>query len=171
MEFSFKSTLMRLDSSVWGLYFDIPKEVSRAFLDKGVKRFIYDLEGKKQIHRAMLSRGEGQYFLYVNKALMKEFNWPLGTELEITMKEDKSEYGMDMPEEFEEALLAFPEASEHFENLTPGKQRTLIYMVAKPKRIETKVKKAVQIVEYLVHSDGKLDFKELNQWFKIHNSI
>lgn len=171
MEFTFKSTLARLDSSVWGLYFDIPKEVSDAFLEKGVKRFVYNLGGQKVIHRAMLPHGDGLYFLYVNKALMKEFRWPIGTELEITMKEDTSEFGMEMPEEFEEALMAFPDAAEYFNNLTPGKQRTLIYMVAKPKRVETKVKKAIQIVEYLEHSGGKIDFKELNQWFKIHNSL
>ena len=170
MEFTFKSTLGKLDSSIWGLYFDIPQEVSKAFIKQGVKRFVYDLDGKEQIHRAMLSRGEGQYFLYVNKALMKKYNWPLGTELSITMKSDDSEYGMEMPVEFEEVLMAYPSAESHFQSLTPGKQRTLIYMVAKPKREETRIKKAIQIAEYLEHAGGRLDFKDLNTWFKLHNA-
>ncbi|MDX1684535.1 MAG: YdeI/OmpD-associated family protein [Saprospiraceae bacterium] len=167
----FRSTLQKMDSAVWGLYFDIPDTVSKVFLEKNVKRFVYSFDNGKKIHRAMLSRGDGQYFLYVNKSLMKELGYSLGTEVEITMEEDQSEYGMPLPEELEEAFGLFPEGHEHFEALTPGKQRTLIYMVDKPKRVETRVKKAVQILEYLEHYKGKLDFKELNNWFKLKNNI
>lgn len=102
---------------------------------------------------------------------MKTLGYPIGTEVEITVEPDESKYGMPMPEEFEEALIEYPKASDYFQALTPGKQRNLIYIVANPKRVETRVKKAIQIVEYLEHSGGKLDFKALHQWFKDTNNI
>lgn len=168
---TFTSTLQRLDSEVWGLFFDIPKEVSNAFLEAGIKRFVYTFDNGKKIHRAMMPHGGGRYFLYVNKALMKELGYAIGSSAQIEMKEDKSKYGMPMPEELEEALLVYPDAKDYFNALTPGRQRNLIYMVSKPKRVETRVKKAIQIAEYLEHASGKLDFKELNAWFKDHNNI
>jgi hypothetical protein len=167
---TFTSSLERLDSNIWGLYFSIPKAVSDYFLEKGVKRFVYTLNGTQTIHRAMLSHGDGTYFLYVNKPLMKALGLPIGTKVEIEMRADTSEYGMPMPEEFKEALLAYPDADAHFHALTKGKQRNLIYMVENLKRVESRVKKAIQIVEYLEHSGGRIDFRELNNWFKIFNS-
>lgn len=171
MSHSFESILGKLDSATWGLYFDIPKEVSDYFIDAGVKRFVYSFDNGKTIHRAMLPHGDGRYFLYVNKPLMKTLGYPIGAKVVISMEEDQSTYGMPMPEELQESLEAYDQANKYFHQLTPGKQRNLIYMVSNLKRVESRVKKAIQIVEFLEHYQGQLDFKALNQWFKDHNNI
>jgi len=166
----FTSQLIRLDSSVWGLAFIIPRKISDQFRQSKHKRFIYNFNGSKDIHRTMMPKGDNEYFVYVSKDLMKELKIKLNQVIEISIRPDLSEYGMEMPEEMMEALLAYPQADEYFHQLTPGKQRTLIYQVANLKRVESRVKKAVQILEYLEAYNGKLDFKELNKWYKMSNS-
>ena len=54
-----------------------------------------------------------------------------------------------------------------FHNLTPGKQRNLIYIVAKPKSQDIRIRKAIVIIEYLKSSGGTIDFKELNEALKV----
>lgn len=166
----FKAPLIQLESSVWGLAFLIPQEISDRLKAEKNQRFIYTFNGSKDVHRTMMPLGDNQYFVYVSKGLMKDIGVKLNQIVEIKVRPDKSEYGMDMPEEMKEALEAYPEADNHFHSLTKGKQRTLIYLVSSLKRIESRVKKAVQIMEYLEAYNGKLDFKELNKWIKMSNS-
>jgi uncharacterized protein YdeI (YjbR/CyaY-like superfamily) len=73
---------------------------------------------------------------------------------------------MPMPEELEELLLQDPEGDMYFHELTPGKQRNLIYMVSKPKGVDTRIKKALVIVQHLKEVKGQLDFKMLNEAYK-----
>ena len=73
---------------------------------------------------------------------------------------------MPMPEELGELLLIDELGSQYFHALTPGKQRALIYQVAKPKREATRLRKAVGILDYLKSVRGKLDFKELNEFVR-----
>ena len=164
----FKSTLIKLNSNVWGLCFLVPLDVVEYFKAQKVTRFLFSINNTEELPRAMISTGEGRYYIYLNKELAKKQRLVLGDEVTISIRADQSKYGMPMPEELSEAFIIFPLADEYFHKLTPGKQRTLIHLVAKPKREETRVKKAVQILEYLEHVSGKLDFKELNQWFKNH---
>ncbi len=71
-----------------------------------------------------------------------------------------------MPKELEELLLIDEEGDYFFHQLTPGKQRTLLHIIGQPKRSDTRIKKAIVVVEYLKSARGKLDFKALNQAFK-----
>lgn len=165
---TFKSTLIKLNSNVWGLCFLVPTDVVDYFKAQKVSRFLFSINDTEELPRALISTGEGRYYIYLNKEVAKKQRLVVGDEVTISLKADQSKYGMPMPEELSEAFVMFPLADEVFHKLTPGKQRTLIYLVAKPKKEETRVRKAVQILEYLEHVNGKLDFKELNQWFKNH---
>ena len=71
-----------------------------------------------------------------------------------------------MPEEMEVLLAQDEEADRYFHQLTPGKQRSLLHIIGKPKTEATRLKKAIVITEYLKTNRGKLDFKELNLAFK-----
>ena len=62
-------------------------------------------------------------------------------------------------------------AKEIFESLTPGKQRTLIYIVLKVKNTDSRIRKALAIVEHLNESKGDLDFKRLNVLIKHYNNL
>jgi len=166
MKKSFTSHLKKMDSNIWGIIIPVPKDVSSFYIEKDIKRYIITLNKTCKIHRAFLSAGNGNWFIYINQEVQKEIKTPIGEEVFVEVEPDVSEYGMPLPDELAEGFLVMPTADELFHKLTRGKQRTLIYLVAKPKRPETKAKKAIDILEYLEAVNGKLDFKELNEWFK-----
>jgi len=70
----------------------------------------------------------------------------------------------------EELLLQDEDGNKVFHRLTPGKQRSLLHIIAKPKSENIRIKKAVAILEYLKSVNGKLDFKELNLAIKNANN-
>ncbi|MBE62878.1 MAG: hypothetical protein CMB89_11005, partial [Flammeovirgaceae bacterium] len=60
-------------------------------------------------------------------------------------------------------------ASEFFHDLTPGKQRNLIYIISKVKNTDSRINKALAIIDHLTERNGKLDFKLLNEKIKEYN--
>jgi len=64
-----------------------------------------------------------------------------------------------------------PEAKLVFDKLTPGKQRTLIYIVNKVKNPESRMKKAQAISHHLKVCQSNLDFKQLNELIKYYNNL
>ena len=66
----------------------------------------------------------------------------------------------------EELLAQDEHGSKVFHDLTPGRQRSLLHLVGKPKSEAIRIKKAITILEYLKSVNGVLDFKELNLAFK-----
>jgi hypothetical protein len=166
---SYKTQVSKQDNILWSTHIPIPPKIAKHFLDAKVKRVICTIDDDFSFQCAILSQGDGSHFIILSKNKMKELDLMVGTEINVTLEKDESEYGMPMPEEFEELLLMDPEATECFHKLTMGKQRSLLYLIGKPKRSETRIKKAVVVAEYLKSTGGKLDFKELNVAFKEAN--
>lgn len=75
--------------------------------------------------------------------------------------EDQSKYGVDMPEELEAVLLSDHDAYIIFENLTPGKQRSIIYAILRYKSSQTRIDKSLILTENLKRgvTDQKLWLK------------
>ena len=73
---------------------------------------------------------------------------------------------MPLPAELAEVFELDDQGSQIFHSLTPGKQRTLLYIVAQPKRSDTRLVKALILLDYLKLSGGNLDYKELNTALK-----
>ncbi|MTB50109.1 YdeI/OmpD-associated family protein [Lewinella sp. W8] len=133
------------------------------------RRVIVTINGQGSIHSGLMPDGKGNYFITISKEVRKKFGIEEGDDAELTISPDESEYGMPLPEELAELWALDEEAYDVFHTLTPGKQRGLIYVIAKPKRSETRIKKAVQIMDYLKAVGGKLDYKELNTYMKAAN--
>jgi len=167
MQFTVK--LDKMDSPVWGHHITLPKQVSDHFLSKKIKRVVCVINDIITIHSGIQSKGDGQFFILVNKEIRKKLALIEGDELTIELTEDKSKYGMPMPEEMGELLEIDDEANQFFHSLTKGKQRSLIYMISKPKSSDVRLKKALTICDYLKTTGGKLDYKDLNEAFKQSN--
>ncbi|MEM9261651.1 MAG: YdeI/OmpD-associated family protein [Bacteroidota bacterium] len=133
-------------------------------------RVLVNINGEGQISSGLMPNGKGDWFITISKEVRKRFAIEEGDEVNLIISPDESEYGMPLPEEMSELWALDEEAYDLFHKLTPGKQRGLIYQVAKPKRPETRVKKAVQIHEYLKSVGGKLDYKELNAYIRADNA-
>ena len=172
----FTATLQRFDSPLWGHHIVVPDEISEEFLTEGIKRLVCTLFDKMEFHCALMARGEvletaqpGKYFININKELRVKFGLEPGSEVRATLRPDDSKYGLPMPEELAELLSQDSEGDRLFHALTPGKQRNLLYIAGKPKGSETRLKKAVVIIEHLKINLGKINFKQLNEDFKAAN--
>jgi uncharacterized protein YdeI (YjbR/CyaY-like superfamily) len=71
-----------------------------------------------------------------------------------------------MPEEMLELLQIDNDGNKIFPDLTPGKQRSLLFIIGKPKNSDTRLRKALITIDYLKSVNGKLDFKELHAFYK-----
>lgn len=138
--------------------------------DKNPSRIIVKINGKGAIHRALLPDGSGGYFILINNEICKQYNLEPEEDVRLSIHPDNSEYGMPLPTELEELWAMDEEAYRIFHQLTPGKQRGLIYMIGKPKGSDTRIKKAVQIHEYLKSVNGKLEPREMNAYIKADNA-
>lgn len=114
--------------------------------------------------------GNGCYCIFLNKDDQKQLKLTFGDTIRTEIKEDTSKYGYPIAPEMEELLQQDSLGSEFFHALTMGKQRSLLHVVGKPKRSETRLNKAFVVLEYLKENQGQLDFKELNQAFKDANN-
>jgi len=111
-----------------------------------------------------------EYFILVNKAIRDELGLSLGKRVNLELAKDQSKYGMDIPDSFQALLEQDPEGKGYFESLSMGKQRSLIYIVAKVKSLDSQINKGLAILEHLRDSCGKLDFKVLNERIKYYNN-
>ena len=116
-----------------------------------------------------MPKGDGDYFIMLNKKRMKAFGLELGQEVSITLEKDTSKYGMKMPGEFEEVLSTDEDGQSYFEQLTDGKKRNLIHIVATVKNPDLRITKSLIILDHLKANKGKIDFKLLNEAMKLKN--
>lgn len=153
------------DSNLWGGHVPLERETVKEFLE-GDKRVLCTLNGKLTIHAALLSDGNGAYYILINKERAKKLGLQRGSPLLVELEKDTSKYGMEMPEEFEVLLEQDEEASAVFEALSPGKQRNLIHIVSVPKSSDIRLRKALAIVNYIKSTQGEIDFKDLYEALK-----
>ena len=158
--------LEKLDSSVWSYCFEVPVEIAKRMIEGDHKRVKCTLNSTIEIQAGLMPKGEGNYFITLNKEVRKKLKLDIGDKIEVQIVKDESKYGLPMPEEMFELLAIDDEADSYFHALTMGKQRSLLFLIGKPKNSDTRLKKALTVVDYLKSSKGKLDFKELNEAFK-----
>ena len=118
-------------------------------------------ENGNKIHCALQRSKNVGYYIAVGKSTREKIQANYQDKLEVIIEKDESEYKMEVPEEFLEVLATDPEAKEYFEQLTEGKQRSLIHLIAKAKHSNTRINRALKIAEKLKW--GITDLKELTR--------
>jgi hypothetical protein len=168
--YHFTATLDKLDSNLWGYYIPVPPDIADKIIEeKKDRRVVCSLNGQLDFQCALMPRGDGTYFIMLNKSNRNKLKLALGMSVSVSLKKDESEYGLPMPDEMAEVLASDPEGDELFHALTPGKQRNLLYIVNKVKSTDLRIHKALVIVEHLKQQGGKIDFKQLYQELKASN--
>jgi hypothetical protein len=165
----FITVLQKFDSPLWGFHLIVPNEIARTFLDEGVKRVVCTLGGVAEFQCALMPKGDGSHFINVNKKLREKLKLKLGDVVAVSLRKDESPYGLPMPEEMQELLELDDDGNRLFHDLTPGKQRTLLYIVGSAKTSETRLKRAVVVIDHLKANSGKINFKQLNEELKEAN--
>ncbi|MFQ3575855.1 MAG: DUF1905 domain-containing protein [Cytophagales bacterium] len=157
--------------SLWGLHIEVPNEIANEFLSSNGKRVLCNINGIETMHSAIMPHGQGYFFIMLNKAFCKKHVLQIGALVEVILEEDNSEYGMDIPEMLVEVFSQDDEAFCIFKQLSAGKQRTLIHLVAKVKNEESQMKKSLAIAHHLREVNTHLDFKRLNETIKYYNNL
>ena len=155
-------------NQLWSYYLHIPKAVGDQFIEGDNKRVKVQL-ANETLHSALMPK-EGFYTIYLKNELVKKLGLEEGHEVNINIEKDTSEYGIPMPESFEVLLNQDDEGRGYFKALTMGKQRSLIYIVAKVKNIDSQLAKGLAIMHHLKEANGELDFKRLNVLIKEYNN-
>ena len=120
---------------------DIPERfrISATFNDKTIN-----------FHAAIKYYKTSESFkMMFGKRLQKELGVYQNDYFEMQLFEDTSKYGVEMPSELDEVFKTDFEAYQIFENLTRGKQRSIIYAIIRYKISQTKIDKALILCENL----------------------
>jgi 2-methylaconitate cis-trans-isomerase PrpF len=163
---SFESTLLIMNSPLWGAYLPVPEEVATFYKEKSVTRFIAQINDRLTLHCAIMPGGNQTFFILMNKTNVKALKIEFGMPVEVILSPDNSKYGMPLGEELEALLQEDAPFAQSFEKLTPGKQRNLIYLINKAKSSEIRLRTAIVVAAHLEANNGHLDFKMLNEALK-----
>lgn len=164
----FVTTLQKFDPKLFGYHFPIPIDIAKSFIEGMNRRVICHINNQHKMQCALMPSSDA-YFILINQNLVKKLNLSINREVSLTLEKDTSEYGHEVPESFQMLLEQDEEGSRFFEQLTPGKKRSLIYLVGKVKNIDSQLNKGLAILDHLKAEQGKLDFKKLNQLIKEYN--
>jgi len=139
----------------------IPDKHASAFAKAGHKRIAIraSFQGKVLDFHGALHFYKEEYLISFGKRYQKELGVFPSDYFEIQLFQDQSKYGVEVPEALQAVMDSDPEGYDLFENLTPGKKRSLIYYVARFKTEQTQVDKALLIFENLKR--GIRDQREL----------
>ncbi len=143
-----------------GMHFiSISASMAEKFIKKGIKRCICTLNGKSSLHVALQSRKEEGYIIYISKRVMKELNLKKGLTVQMELREDESTFQFEEAEEWNEVLATDPEAKKIFSELTPGNQRSILYLITRVKSSDKRIERSLHIAEQLkkgIHSAARL---------------
>jgi hypothetical protein len=165
----FETSFLDLESNVWSTGLLIPRRIAEEIIKTSGNRVLCTLNGKVTYPCGILTKATGEFFVNISKENRKKAGIGSNQTIHVSLEPDQSKYGMPMPDELRAAMDIEMEGTKYFDLLTPGKQRSLIYLVSKPKSAEVRIKKALVILQYLEEVNGQLDFKELNLAFKEAN--
>jgi bifunctional DNA-binding transcriptional regulator/antitoxin component of YhaV-PrlF toxin-antitoxin module len=161
-----KTKLTKVKSSLmWDFRFPIDKDDAEKLIDKD-RRVICTINNELEFNCGFIPDGKGNYYINVNKEIRKQTGIEAGDQVSLTIIKDESKYGMPIPPTFEELLYQDPEGAAYFEALTPGKIRSLLYLIGKPKSEQKQLEKGLIILDYLKEANGILDHRGLNEAFK-----
>lgn len=126
------------------------------------QRVIVKINQQIEWQGGVVALGEGKGYIAVSKARMKELDLHFGDEVNVEFTKDFSDFGHEFPIELNEVLKQDPDAHERFFNLTPGKQRTLIYYILQMKTSDKRIERSLLFMNNLKRcTPGKETMRQL----------
>jgi len=155
----------------YGPHIVIPETIFEKMLQLSPnKRVLCTLNNTLTVSRAM-SPKDGYHYILLNKDVLKKCGFVSGSPVHVELQPDVSKYGIDITEEMEEVLFSDPDGSDLFHKLTPGVQRSLIYLINKIKSSQLRIERSFVILEHLKKMKGKIDNEILRQDFKEYRNF
>jgi len=158
LRFSFASPVLRQEGGFRYHYVPLPMDVGEALHSAGVRRLLTTLNGHP-VSRAVQGRADGEQFLIVGQALMRDIGAGLGDMVSITLEPDPNPDVIDICSELQEALDQDEAAAKRFNSMPLGARRSLAYYADSAKRPETRLKRAYELAyklsSYTLYGDAK----------------
>ena len=159
----FDAILEESTNGLWGSHFGVPKVIAEALIGASdSKRVVCVLNETLEYQCALIPRGDGTHVITVNKKNQTKLGLKIGSKFRVSLRADESEYGLPMPEELAELIAQDEDGNRLLHALTPGKLRTLLYLVGQPKSSDLRLHRALVVVEHLKTNKGAIDYKKLN---------
>ena|SRR5438874_1812625 len=152
----FETTLVKSTTgSNWHFLLVSGELVAKLGFEGKFRRVVCTMNGTESFQCALLPWGE-IFYIIVNKKKRDNLGLVAGNMVNVVLVKDESKYGLPMPEEFREVLNQDPEGDRFFHGLTEGKQRSILYLLSKPKNIDVRIHQALLIVKHLKENDGEI---------------
>ena len=162
----FKTALVKSTTGSGWHFLLVDKEIVAKFeFEANYKRIICSLNGDTGFQCALLPWGD-LFYIIVNKKKRDAIGIVEGDIVDVELVKDESKYGLQMPEELVEVLKQDDVGDGLFHALTPGKQRSLIYLVSGIKDIDKRIHTALIVVDHLKENAGKVIGDKLYQEMK-----
>lgn len=148
-------------------YLEIPSNVLVQLNDgeekgKFNQRVIIEVNKKISWQGGIVALGEGKGYVTISKSRMKELGVELDDLVNLDISKDTSDYGHEVPIELSEVLKQDVEAKFRFDNMTPGKQRVIIYYVLQVKNSDKRIERSIQFAHNLKRTTpGKETMRQL----------
>ena len=159
----FSAILEKSTNKLWGSHLHVPQSVAKKLVLGGSRRVLRTLNGSEEHQCALLPLGEGSFVLSVNKQWCKTLSLEIGAPVSVGIRRDESMYGLPVPSELNELFRQDKDGNRLFHSLTPGRQRTLLYIVGSSRNPETRAWKATTIIRHLRDNNGTIKYRQLTQ--------
>ena len=158
---SFKTHIDKL-SYLKTFYLEVPAAIVKKIGGIGKVRLLCEVNKTLQFQCGLVSLPEGKAYISINSKRMKDSGIENGDTVDVILTEDKSEFGVDVPEELTELFKQDPEGKRRFDILKPGMQRYILNYVNTVKNPQLRVDKAFMLITNLKNlTQGKETFKEI----------
>jgi hypothetical protein len=124
------------------------------FEDK-FRRVLCSINGGEKFHCALMPDGSDLYII-VNKKRRDELGIVAGDTVDVVLVKDESQYGLPMPEEFRAVLDQDPDGDRLFHDLGKGQQRSVLYLLSRPKDVDVRIHQSLIVVQHLKDNGGKV---------------
>lgn len=144
-------------------YLEIPASIVKKLGGFTMKaRLLCEVNKKVSFPCGLMALGEGKAYISISSKRMKEAGAAYGEIVHVTLNEDKSEYGVEMPEELAELFRQDAEGKRRFELLTAGKKRYILNYVSTVKSPQLRIDRAFLLITNLKKLPvGKESFREM----------
>ncbi|MEM8907103.1 MAG: YdeI/OmpD-associated family protein [Bacteroidota bacterium] len=130
-------------------YLPIPEEAALKILATFGRRILCVVSERPVLHCAVLRQKDLGYYIMLGKTSRARLGVELGEELMVQIRQDTSKYQAAVPEELLAVLQTDPEGEARFGALTAGKKRSIIHYINTAKQSETRINRALKLVERL----------------------
>ena len=147
-------------------FIQVKAKIGEKFEKKdGSRRVICTINDSETFQCALLP-SDGDFVIVVNKVKRDKLKIVDGDKITVELKPDETKYGLPMPPEFKEVLKQDRPGDKLFHSLTPGKQRSLLYLIGKVKDVDRRIHTALIVIEHLKENEGKIIGDQLHEELK-----